>query len=993
MRKTNSRALSFLLTLAMMFSLAVPALAADSDDAYVRVTLDGRETYTSSRVDAGSIEILASDVREAESATVNGETFTAEELARTVNDASWHLIDESKASMGRYKLYASGDTVRMDWLSLKTDLVVALSTRRHDDYTVTARAVPASACDVSVDAETSVPAGDSYVADFAPTSASQEIRDFTITVGGVTETVSAPVSGSKVATVNGVDVELTARSGGAVRVLVESVTRDVALVAEMYNATTRYSLGVIVDGYLTTSVEDEMVEEGGSRDVTLTPASGRSVGVIKISDGGKSGEIGVDGTSVKVNGKTYSVKRNLDGSVVLSVPAMTGDVLVSVSSTNEGHFIKVDVSGSVTCVKAGTNYVADGEPFAVTFKSRRDLAGMTIKVTTDRGTYKADMYDNYIVVGGNYYPIYRNVDGDVTINFTQVFGNMTVSAEGRDAEHEVRVKTDSRVTSDAASTVVLDDGEDFVITFTPDSDREIRSLRVTYDGVATTVDPKTATYIRVDGKRWDVTRDATTGVVKLYMEDVQRDCEVYATTVRTGSSGGSSSSDRTYRVNKTLDSHSNLSYTGSSPFYAGEDTTLHVYSDNKYIISSIRLSMNGKSVTVEPFDTSFKLDGETYEVEWDTNASCYIDIDGIYANWSVTVKSVSGTEKTYNGQGSGRYQITKSAGANSTISYSGKAPFYDNESVTIRAQANKNYVLSSVKFTMGNRSATIKPFDTSFTLNGRTYKVDWVSNRDVSVTFAGLTANVTVETRAERGTEKLYVTTTDPTNPWTPDPNFPGSGQISGTPSGYHAAYMTGYGNGYFGPDDMMTRAQAITILCRVYAGNIDYSRYAALAGYSDVQEGQWFAGFVGYAKQMGYLSGLYGGMTALEPNRAITRAEFLVLLCTFTNQNLVGVSVAPKYSDTANHWASAYINYCTERNWVSGYGNGLFGPDEALTRAQICVMVNRINNRMPGAAMSGYAMNFYDVTPNHWAFGDIMEAANAHTVRSVEGGREVWVY
>lgn len=896
MRKSNSRVLSFLLSLAMMFSLAAPALAAESDDAFVRVRVDGEQVLYSGGESAGSVEVLDSDDYEIDSVTVNGEKMSANAFVASVSGSEWHLVDDSSVDMGRYKFYASGNTVRMDWSGLRTALVV-------DVITVAAE---------------------------EPEAPSDENAEHT--------------------------------------------------------------LRVTVDGYVSTNVDEIKVKDGVGAEVKFTPASGRSVGTITISDGAASGKIRFEDNNVRVNGKTYSVKRNLNGTVVLTVPAMTGDVDVSVVSEVERHYVNVAVKGNVRSDSTGLNFVTDGDPFAVTFVAKRELASMTLKVETDSGTYRADMYDNYIVVAGKYVPIYRNVRGDVTVSFHGVFSNMTITAESRDAVHEVKVKTDARVTADAASTVTLDDGDDFAITFTPDADREIRTLRVTYDGVVTTVDPKNASYIRVDGMRWDV-KTQSDGAVVLYMEDVRYDCEVYATTARTTSSGSGSA---LYRVNKTLDAHSNLTYTGSSPFYAGEDTRLHIYSDNKYILKSIVISMNGRSATVEPFDTSFKLDGETYYVDWDSNANCYIDVDSIYATINVTVKSMLGTEKYYNGQGSGRYSVTKSAGANSTISYTGVAPFYANESVTVRAQANKNYVLSSVKFTMGNRSATIAPFDTSFTLDGVTYYVDWVSNRDVSVKFDGLTANLTVATKAVKGEEKVFVTTTQPSAPdntWAPDNTYPNAGQVSGTPSGYHAAYMSGYGDGFFGPDDMMTRAQAITIMCRIYGGNNNFASFAGKANYSDVAADAWYAGYIGYAQTMGYLNGLYGTMTAIEPDRAITRAEFLVLLCTFTNQNLVGVSVSPLYVDTANHWASAYINYCTERNWVSGYGNGLFGPDEALTRAQICVMINRINNRMPGAAMAGYTNNFYDITPNHWAFGDVMEATNPHTVKTVDGGREIWVY
>jgi len=54
--------------------------------------------------------------------------------------------------------------------------------------------------------------------------------------------------------------------------------------------------------------------------------------------------------------------------------------------------------------------------------------------------------------------------------------------------------------------------------------------------------------------------------------------------------------------------------------------------------------MGGDSATVEPFDTSFKLDGETYYVDWDTNADFEVYFDTLTDDLSINAKSERGTE-------------------------------------------------------------------------------------------------------------------------------------------------------------------------------------------------------------------------------------------------------------------------------------------------------------------------------------------------------------
>ena len=51
--------------------------------------------------------------------------------------------------------------------------------------------------------------------------------------------------------------------------------------------------------------------------------------------------------------------------------------------------------------------------------------------------------------------------------------------------------------------------------------------------------------------------------------------------------------------------------------------------------------------------------------------------------------------------------------------------------------------------------------------------------------------------------------------------------------------------------------------------------------------------------------------------------------------------AAATGFSDVpANHWASGYIQYCVGEGILNGYGNGKFGPDDALTATQWALML-----------------------------------------------------
>lgn len=41
------------------------------------------------------------------------------------------------------------------------------------------------------------------------------------------------------------------------------------------------------------------------------------------------------------------------------------------------------------------------------------------------------------------------------------------------------------------------------------------------------------------------------------------------------------------------------------------------------------------------------------------------------------------------------------------------------------------------------------------------------------------------------------------------------------------------------------------------------------------------------------------------------------------------------KFTDTAGHWASEYIAEGVEKNWINGYPDGTFRPQNTITRAE----------------------------------------------------------
>ena len=112
---------------------------------------------------------------------------------------------------------------------------------------------------------------------------------------------------------------------------------------------------------------------------------------------------------------------------------------------------------------------------------------------------------------------------------------------------------------------------------------------------------------------------------------------------------------------------------------------------------------------------------------------------------------------------------------------------------------------------------------------------------------------------------------------------------------------------------------------------------------------------------------------------------------------NTVSSSGKNGFTDVAkSHWAYKYINSAASMNWIAGYADGTFRPDNNIKRAEVVAIVNRVTDR---AADKDYinknlsAVNsFADLKDKtYWAFYDIIEAANTHNLVNTASG-EMWV-
>ena len=138
----------------------------------------------------------------------------------------------------------------------------------------------------------------------------------------------------------------------------------------------------------------------------------------------------------------------------------------------------------------------------------------------------------------------------------------------------------------------------------------------------------------------------------------------------------------------------------------------------------------------------------------------------------------------------------------------------------------------------------------------------------------------------------------------------------------------------HFSPNQPCTRAQIVTFLWRA-AGSPEPK---SMSSFSDVSADSYYAKAVAWAVENGITTGTGDGK--FSPDATCTRAQSVTFLF-----RAIGKLVDSKaeFSDvlTNSYYANA-VAWAVENGVTNGIGDGLFGPDNSCTRAQIVTFLFR---------------------------------------------------
>jgi hypothetical protein len=123
---------------------------------------------------------------------------------------------------------------------------------------------------------------------------------------------------------------------------------------------------------------------------------------------------------------------------------------------------------------------------------------------------------------------------------------------------------------------------------------------------------------------------------------------------------------------------------------------------------------------------------------------------------------------------------------------------------------------------------------------------------------------------------------------------------------------------------------------------------------FSDIS-GHWAEASIKQAASSGIVKGYLDG--TFKPGNTVTRAEFAVMLMNALKPQGEGSELTFTDSAKIGAWAKKAVAQALQAGIIKGYTDGTFGPNGAITRAEMAVMItNALGHSVEVNAVTGFA-------------------------------------
>ena len=220
-----------------------------------------------------------------------------------------------------------------------------------------------------------------------------------------------------------------------------------------------------------------------------------------------------------------------------------------------------------------------------------------------------------------------------------------------------------------------------------------------------------------------------------------------------------------------------------------------------------------------------------------------------------------------------------------------------------------------------------------------------------------------------------------------------------------HFSYVVGYAEDYrtgqptdnedlwpVKPQNNITRAEVASIFYRLLKEDVRDENTTDVSNFSDVSSSDWYGTTVATLAEMNILKGYEDG--TFRPNAPITRAEFAAIATRFFEETGATYEPGTFMDVTGSEWFAGAIMDAVNLGLIGGYEDGTVRPNNNITRAEACAIVNRTLGRVPDAdhLLPEDEMKTWPDNPESaWFYADMQEATNGHEYEWItEDGNKV---
>jgi hypothetical protein len=112
---------------------------------------------------------------------------------------------------------------------------------------------------------------------------------------------------------------------------------------------------------------------------------------------------------------------------------------------------------------------------------------------------------------------------------------------------------------------------------------------------------------------------------------------------------------------------------------------------------------------------------------------------------------------------------------------------------------------------------------------------------------------------------------------------------------------------------------------------------------YSDVVKSDWYYAAIAKGAAADVVSGYPDG--SFKPNRALTRMEMTAMLAHAGGGKAISTGISSFHDIQADYWGTHIISWMEAKGWVSGYHDGTFQPERQATRAEFAHILVKVMN------------------------------------------------